>query len=280
MFKKNLNLPLVSIIIPTYNSGKFIENCLLSILKQSYTNIEIIIVDNFSTDNTKNISQNFTNNFFLKGPERSAQRNFGFEISNGSYVCFIDSDMVLTSNVIRDCVNTSLHFNCESITIPEKSYGNTFMAKCKSHERQFYVGISWVEASRFYSRKLLNKIGVFNVDMVSGEDWDLSYRAGLSSKVKSINSLILHNEGDLTFIDNLKKKFYYGKKIRSYLFKSESKNKLLQVNFLNRITLYLKKPKLFFMHPILSLSVIIIKVFEYVAGGLGFMLSFLDKNDY
>src|SRR5690242_13999566 len=97
-------LNLVSVIVPTKNSQHFLDACLRSIKNQSYKNIELIVVDNNSTDKTKNIAKKYTKRVYNKGPERSAQRNFGASVSKGAYVVFIDSDMQLTKNVIKNCV--------------------------------------------------------------------------------------------------------------------------------------------------------------------------------
>jgi len=59
-------MPLVSIIIPTYNSARTLEQCLISIVAQDYKDIEIIVVDNNSTDTTKEIAQKYTQNVFNK----------------------------------------------------------------------------------------------------------------------------------------------------------------------------------------------------------------------
>ena len=71
--------PLVSVIITTKNEEDVIEKLLESIQKQSYSRIEIIVVDNFSSDETYDISKRYTKNVYEKGPERSVQRNYGFE---------------------------------------------------------------------------------------------------------------------------------------------------------------------------------------------------------
>lgn len=97
--------PLVSIIIPTRNSARTLETCLLSIQNQSYPNIEIIVVDNFSTDGTYEIANKYAQKSYQKGPERTEQKNHGIEQASGEYVCFIDSDMELTSQVIQSCVH-------------------------------------------------------------------------------------------------------------------------------------------------------------------------------
>ncbi len=66
---------IVSVVVTTKNEKKHIENCLLSIQEQTYPHIETIVVDNASTDRTKEIARKYTDLVFDKGPERSAQRN-------------------------------------------------------------------------------------------------------------------------------------------------------------------------------------------------------------
>ena len=78
--------PLLSVIVPTKNSERFLERCLKSIKSQTYKNLEIIVVDNNSNDKTKEIAEKYTKLVFNKGPERSAQRNFGVLKSKGEFV--------------------------------------------------------------------------------------------------------------------------------------------------------------------------------------------------
>ena len=73
MNRKN---PLVSILIPLFNSSKYISDTLNSCINQSYKNIEIIVVDNNSTDSTKEIAKRYTDKVFNIGPERTAQKKF------------------------------------------------------------------------------------------------------------------------------------------------------------------------------------------------------------
>src|SRR3989344_2742061 len=93
------NPNLISVIIPTKNSEKFLEACLKSIKNQTYKNIEIIVVDNNSTDKTNDIARKYTNLVFTKGRERSEQRKFGGDIAKGRILIHIDSDMILEGNI-------------------------------------------------------------------------------------------------------------------------------------------------------------------------------------
>ena len=84
--------PLVSVIIPTKNSSKSFAHCLNSIKNQTYNNIEIIVVDNSSQDDTVEIARQFTNLIFSYNPERSSQINYGVTKSSGKYIYRVDSD--------------------------------------------------------------------------------------------------------------------------------------------------------------------------------------------
>ena len=90
-------MSLVSIIVPAYNAENTIERAVYSCIAQSYKNIEIIVVDNLSTDNTRCILQNFNNDERVKvihcdEPGVSHARNKGLDRCEGRYVCFLDAD--------------------------------------------------------------------------------------------------------------------------------------------------------------------------------------------
>jgi len=205
---------LVSIIIPTKNSAATIEECLKSIKSQTYQNMEIIIVDNFSTDDTQKIAQRYTHNVFAIGPERSVQRNYGAAHSLGEYVVFIDSDMQLSENVIASCVQKIKSNEAyKGIIIPEESFGIGFWAKCKKLERSFYVGVDWMEAARFFSKKVFLEVGGYDKELTSGEDWDLSQRVSKLCGVTRIDELIFHNEGNPSLYKIVRKKVKYAKQL-------------------------------------------------------------------
>ena len=91
------NNPLVSVIIPTFNRANFITHAVASVLKQSYQNIEVIVVDDASTDNTATVVQNIDDSrvkylCLEKNSGPSTARNGGVDISQGQFVAFLDSD--------------------------------------------------------------------------------------------------------------------------------------------------------------------------------------------
>src|SRR5690554_5923098 len=94
---------MVSVVITTRNEERNLRNCLLSVRAQSYPQerIEIIVVDNNSTDRTVEIAREFTPQVFTMGPERSAQRNHGIiEKARGDVVLYLDADMILAPETI------------------------------------------------------------------------------------------------------------------------------------------------------------------------------------
>lgn len=102
----------VSIIIPVYNGEKYIEKCLTSIINQSYTDIEIIIVNDGSTDKTVEILEKFKKcdrrieYYSQNNSGASVARNKGIEISSGKYVAFVDSDDTIQENYIELLLKT------------------------------------------------------------------------------------------------------------------------------------------------------------------------------
>lgn len=88
----------LSVIVPVYNIADYLERCVDSLLAQTYTNIEIILVDNGSTDNSYDISLNYEKNYsnvfayHIEENSVSAARNMGIEKSTGKYITFVDSD--------------------------------------------------------------------------------------------------------------------------------------------------------------------------------------------
>ena len=103
--KKNKKV-FFSVIIPTYNMADYLIHSVKSVLKQNYKNFEIIIVDNYSNDNTKRIIKNFKNNkikFFQINNKGviGKSRNFGIKKSKGDWIAFLDADDDWFSNKLK-----------------------------------------------------------------------------------------------------------------------------------------------------------------------------------
>jgi glycosyltransferase involved in cell wall biosynthesis len=238
----------VSVVITTKNEEKNIENCLKSIQLQTWTNIEIIVVDNNSSDKTKELSRKYTELVFDKGPERSAQRNYGLvDTATGVYGMFIDADMILTPNLIEACVNEFSNTAPIALHIEEIVLGNGRLASVRRFERSFYSG-TCIDGVRFFKLVDFKKIGGFDANLPPGpEDWDLDKRfkqLGTLSLVKSGSSAdhwalddfidsrgavrsknfagIFHNEDEQTLKRYLAKKSYYSGSMEIYKTKWEN----------------------------------------------------------
>ncbi|MFA5128298.1 MAG: glycosyltransferase [Patescibacteria group bacterium] len=271
--------PLVSVIIPTKNSSKYLHQCLDSIENQTYRDLEIIVVDNNSNDDTKDIAKKYTGKVFNHGPERSAQRNYGVNNSNGDFVLIIDSDMELSCGVIETCVKKiTLNSAVLGLIIPEESFGQGFWAECKKLEKSFYLGLSWMEAARFFQRSVYLKVGGYNEALVSGEDWDLSQRIEAVGSIGRIDELIYHNEGDARLAQTIKKKYYYAGEFAKYVNSAQNRyNVAKQTGVMGRYKLFFSNPKKLFRNPVLGAGMIFMKTCEFWFGGIGYIAEKIKK---
>src|SRR5437667_12695969 len=96
--------PVVSVIVPTFNSSENMRTCLESLKAQTYPDIEVIVVDNHSEDKTREIVRRFGIEPLIAGPERSSQVNLGVKRARGKYVYRVDSDFFVSKNVIKESV--------------------------------------------------------------------------------------------------------------------------------------------------------------------------------
>lgn len=275
---------MVSVIIPAYNEQDTIQKCLDSVAKQNYKNIEIIVIDDFSSDQTSAVVKQWTRKFKRKlrivrnkrHEERGISRNLGARLSTGDYLLFIDADMQINNRVISDCIKEVRNNHAvKAIIIPEESLGEGFWAKCKSLEKQCYIGDNRVEAARFFEKKAFWKVGGWDNKMISGEDWDLTRRIRTYFKVSRVNSYIYHNEYHLTLWKTIKKKFYYASVSGIYLEKNPLS--LLTIAFFIFRPSFIRNWKLIVADPLHGLGMFFLKAIELSAGGAGFLFSKLPN---
>jgi glycosyltransferase involved in cell wall biosynthesis len=211
------NLPLVSVIITTKNEEKNIANCLQSIKEQSYPLCEMIVVDNNSADSTLRIAKTFTGKVFTRGPERSAQRNYGVKQAKGKYILYLDADMILSRGVVSECVDSCEKNSNIALYVPEEIVGHGYWIKVRNFERGFY-NATYIDAVRFVQRDKFLKVGGFDeMDLGSGpEDWDFDRRIRQIGDVGIIKSCLYHNEGEFSIKGYLKKKNYYSRSLDGY----------------------------------------------------------------
>lgn len=276
----NQHLPLVSILAHTRNSQRTLEEHLKSIRAQTYPRIELIVVDNHSTDATLQIARRFTDRVYTQGPERSAQRNFGAKKASGTYLLVPDSDMILTPNVVKECVEVcEQNPKIKAVVIPEESFGRGFWAKVKTYERSFYLGEEYAEAARFFDREVFFELGGYDENLTGPEDWDLPERIAQKYQIGRIKNFIHHDEGRVSLLKLMKRKHYYAFKVGPYLEK-------WQRSPFNRKTIYFLRPAFWknipklLRHPFLSTTMFLMLFCEQLAGGLGFLQAKIFKARY
>ena len=97
--------PLISVIVPVYNIEKYVRNCIESILAQSYKNLEVILVDDGSTDNSGKICDEYTDRdsrirvIHKKNAGLSEARNSGIDVASGRYFAFVDGMILFTASI-------------------------------------------------------------------------------------------------------------------------------------------------------------------------------------
>ncbi|HVM38991.1 MAG TPA: glycosyltransferase [Sphingomicrobium sp.] len=101
------DLPLVSVVVPTYNRAEYIVETIESVLQQTYPNIEIIVIDDGSTDDTAEVIRPFAPRIryvWQDNAERGASRNHGLRLASGKYIAFLDSDDVWVASKVEAAV--------------------------------------------------------------------------------------------------------------------------------------------------------------------------------
>jgi glycosyltransferase involved in cell wall biosynthesis len=267
---------LVSVIVPAYNEERVIEKLMLSLKRQSFKRIEIIVVDDNSSDGTVAVAKKYTRSVYTrKHAERSIQRNFGARQARGEFFVFLDADMELTSNVILECVELiGKNKTVGGVIIPEKSVARTFWEKVKAFERSFYNnnGDQTTDAARFFRREAFEKVGGYDETITGPEDWDLPESTKKKGyKIGRIKSKILHNERIFNLFSLMKKKYYYALKSHTYLKKQN-------ISVFSPKTIYFLRPVFYknwrklISNPILSIAMFVMLLFEQLAGALGYLV--------
>lgn len=111
--------PLVSIIVPVYNVGELVLKCLNSLISQSYEQIEIVVVDDGSTDGSGELCDDFAKKdkrikvFHKKNGGLSSARNYGIKKTSGEYVCLVDSDDYVKKSFVKKMVEAVLSHNAD-----------------------------------------------------------------------------------------------------------------------------------------------------------------------
>lgn len=280
MYMKNKR---VSIIIPTKNSASFLRNCLHSISSQTYRDIEIILVDGNSTDDTKNIAKEYHAKVYDYNPnvpvgffDAPFRRNFGASKSTGEYIYIVDADMELPPKTIENCVALCKR-GADAVTVSEDSFGIGIWARAKNLERQCYWGDESIEAPRFVKTSVWKSIGGLDTSLGGGgDDWDLAVALREKGFVTKRSSQIAkHNEGHLTIGKLFRKRYMYGKDSLLYLLK---RPKAATKSYFPFRMAYIRNWRLFLSRPVDTLCFVFMRSVEYFAGFLGILTAMAKKS--
>ena len=205
--------PLVSIIIPNYNRAHLIGETLNSILAQTYTNWECIIVDDGSTDNSefvisKYVENDFRFKFFHRPIDRikgaNVCRNYGFELSEGEYVNWFDSDDIMHHDKLLKQVNalekSNYNFSVCQTLVFENSLENVIGLRSENiYSNDIFYDyvtqkISWLTQAPLWKRNFLNSIEyLFDEELQAAQEWEFHCRVlSLSNDYDVINDPLVY----------------------------------------------------------------------------------------
>ena len=231
-------LPLVTIVTPSFNQSKFIEETILSVLNQSYRNIQYIIIDGCSTDNTKEIVNKFKDKIDIIISENDKGQadaiNKGFKLAKGELVGWINSDDILYFDCVEQIVNlynkkndAAIYYHSYNDIINRKgdlikTYQHLIPDKMHLLRSNYNV----IQQGSFYQRKLVERIGYLDINNFYCMDLDLwlnlldhgtiEYTSDRSHAAFRIYSGTKTDTGKEKFLKNIHKvlkkhgaKFYY-----------------------------------------------------------------------
>jgi glycosyltransferase involved in cell wall biosynthesis len=197
---ESIAYPSISVIVPSFNQGQYIEETLLSIIDQKYPNLEILVLDGGSTDNTVEVIKKYADHLFYwhsKSDRGQADAiNQGMQLSTGEIVCWLNSDDMYLPGALLD-VGTRLRGRtdqCHLIygkTNLVRQTGNTYYAcGCQTAAPFDPFTLTYEDfisqPSSFWTRPLWQAVGELNIDYNYLLDWDWYIRAAKVAKFEYV----------------------------------------------------------------------------------------------
>jgi glycosyltransferase involved in cell wall biosynthesis len=172
--------PKVSIIITSYNYASYIEGAIKSALRQTHTNIELIVIDDGSTDKTIDVLLNYKNDKRVKTILRENKgviytRNEGVKLSTGDFIVQLDADDTLEPTYIEECVNKAEKENLDIVYTQTKTFGRVeFESKHPDFDLERLKHHGYIHAASLV-RKASMKENPYDayLDKLGNEDWDM-----------------------------------------------------------------------------------------------------------
>ncbi|MDT5271665.1 MAG: hypothetical protein QOH49_3851 [Acidobacteriota bacterium] len=188
-------LPKISIITPSYNQGRFIEETIRSVLAQDYGNLEYIVIDGGSTDNTLEVIRRYEGQltFWLSEGDRGQSEaiNKGFRRATGDIVTWLNSDDVYLPHTLRRAVRyfddpevALVHGKC--ILFGEGIKEEVRGAPERDLEVQYLARVPFPQPSSFFRRQVLLEQGYLDESLQLMMDYDLLVRVALNYKLRRV----------------------------------------------------------------------------------------------
>ena len=195
------NKPLVSVIMPVFNRKDTILNAIYSVLNQTYSNIELIIIDDYSTDGTRTLLNSFINaNFKIilheENKGSSYARNTGLKKAQGKYIAYLDSDNEWDERYIETMVGAFLELpDADAIysgqLLYDKFDSEPYGMRFGSFNKSLLLNNNYIDMNCFcHDKKIFNEIGGFDVNLKRLVDWDFILKITESFKIYSIPVLL------------------------------------------------------------------------------------------
>ena len=192
------NNPLVSIVIPVYNGEDYIENAILSLINQTYNKIEIIVVDDGSTDNSRSIIKKFSKELkyiYQKNSGQSSALNIGWENAKGDLIGYLSCDDLLDKN----CIEILVKNYDPSISVIFSNYRlineNQDIIKIIDYGdfnfNKFYEElICFPSVGTIFTKKVFKTVGGWNEKIIQIPDYEFFLRISLLGKFKKVEECL------------------------------------------------------------------------------------------
>jgi glycosyltransferase involved in cell wall biosynthesis len=181
--------PLVTIVTPSFNQGRFIRQTIESVLTQDYRNIEYIIMDGGSTDETASVAAEYSDRLrFISEPDRGQSHaiNKGFRMARGEVVSWLNSDDIILPGAVAHAVNAFEHDPTLGAVYGEGyliDYDGAVTSRFPATEpfnlwKLIYLSDYILQQTAYFRRNILDDVGFLNEELHWGLDWDLLIRIG------------------------------------------------------------------------------------------------------
>jgi len=192
--------PKISIVTPSYNQGIFLEETLRSVLLQNYPNLELIVIDGGSKDESVTIIQKYASwiSYWVTEEDKgqSDAINKGFQKASGEIITWINSDDLLTHGALQKAAEHFLNLPDDAglihggmILFNEKTELETRFTYLKPSRESYLSGIVFSQPAAFFKKKYLDHVGYLRKELHYGMDYDLFMRLSLVSNFYPVNEV-------------------------------------------------------------------------------------------